>query len=137
MNHDDYGMMYNGLPSMQVLVRSNLKNGNSDFNHSIYSRIKNLNVLNIFSHYGSSYGSGPELLGGKAFESVLGNPQHFLRARAGAGAISENICGRGRHFEQISAGAGVCGGLTSNLLRARAGAGATSQKSCEGFPTLI
>ena len=38
---------------------------------------------------------------------VLENPQHFLRARAGAGAESQKSCGRG--------------GQISKILRVRAG----------------
>ena len=43
-------------------------------------------------------------------KAVLENPQHFLRARAGAGAKSENSCGRG--------------GQKWKILRVRAVAGA-------------
>ena len=58
---------------------------------------------------------------------MLENPQHFLRARAGAGVKSRNSCGRGRARGpnlKILAGAGGRGGQKRKILRARAGAGA-------------
>jgi hypothetical protein len=58
---------------------------------------------------------------------VLENPQHFSRARAGAGVKPQNFRGRGRARGsnlKIFEGAGGRGGKILKFSRARAGAGA-------------